>query len=277
MERKPDLGGALEALRARAPLIHLITNFVTVNDCANIVLAAGAAPTMARHPEEVEEITASAQALVCNLGAVEHGESMRLAGRKASLLGRPVVLDPVAVGASGVRRKLVARLLEEVEVAVIRGNASEIRALALGVGAGSGVDAAPGDLVTERGLGRAAELAGGLARRTGAVVVLSGPLDVVTDGRRAFVGRNGCAEMARVTGSGCMLSALTGAFCGALPERRLEAALAAVTALGVSGERADRHRCAGGTGNATFRNDLIDGMELLTPDILEREARYDAL
>ena len=270
-------GAALAALRARAPLIHLITNFVTVNDCANIVLAAGASPTMARHPEEAEEITAAAAALVCNLGAVESGEAMLLAAARSRELGHPVVLDPVAVGASAVRRRLAARLLDTGAVTVIRGNASEIRALALDAGAGSGVDAAPGDLVTGENLAQAAELIRALARRTGAAVVLSGALDLMTDGRRVLVGRNGCAEMARVTGSGCMLSALTGAFCAALPERPLEAALAAVSALGVSGQRAERRRLANGTGNATFRNDLIDGVELLTPDVLEQEARYDEL
>lgn len=279
MRMGPDIrpGAALAALRERAPLIHLITNFVTVNDCANVVLAAGASPTMARHPEEAAEITAAAAALVCNLGAAESGQAMVLAVEKAGALGHPVVLDPVAVGASSLRRRLAGRLLDTGAVTVIRGNASEIRALALDAGAGSGVDAAPEDLVTEAGLGRAAELAGALARRTGTVVALSGPLDLVTDGARTFVGRNGCPEMARVTGSGCMLSALTGAFCAALPDRPLEAALAAVSALGVSGERAEGRRLANGTGNATFRNDLIDGVELLTPDILEQEARYDTL
>ena len=277
MGLRTTLGAALERLRAEAPLIHLITNFVTVNDCANVVLASGASPTMARHPEEVEEITAAARALVCNLGAVESGRAMLLAAERAGELGHPVVLDPVSVGASSLRRRLAAQLLETGHISVIRGNASEIRALALDVGAGSGVDAAPEDLVTEAGLLQAAELAGGLARRTGTVVALSGPLDVITDGRRIFVGRNGCPEMARVTGSGCMLSALTGAFCAALPEHPLEAALAATTALGVSGERAERRRLASGTGNATFRSDLIDGVELLTPDILEQEADYDEL
>ena len=270
-------GAALAELRARAPMLHLITNFVTVNDCANVVLAAGASPTMARHPEEVEEITAAAAGLVCNLGAVESGEAMLLAAARSRALGHPVVLDPVAAGASSLRRRLAARLLETGAVTVIRGNASEIRALALDAGAGDGVDAAPEDLVTGENLARAADLVRNLARRTGAAVVLSGALDLVSDGHRTLVGRNGCPEMARITGSGCMLSALTGAFCAALPGQPLEAALAAVSALGVSGERAEGRRLANGTGNATFRNDLIDGVELLTPDILEQEARYDTL
>ena len=271
------LGDYLERVRRTGPLVHVITNIVTVNDCANLILAAGGAPTMAQDPREVEEITAAARALVLNLGAVGSVEAMLLAGKTANGLGLPVVLDPVAVGASSLRRREAGRLLEQVRVSVIRGNASEIRALALGVGAGSGVEADPADLADEAGLARGAELAGALARRAGAVVAASGPIDLVTDGRRTFAVRNGCPMMARITGSGCMLTALTGAFCAASPGQPLEAALAAVIALGVCGQRADRKRAANGPGNATFRNDLIDAVSLLTAEELEREARYDEL
>ena len=271
------LGTCLNAVRRRPPLVHTITNFVTVNDCANIILAAGGSPTMAHDLREVEEITGAAAALVCNMGAVADVDAMLLAGKRANALGVPAVLDPVAAGASALRRRESARLLDGVRFSVIRGNASEIRALALGVGAGCGVDAAVGDLVTEAGLDEAADLARGLARSTGAAVVVSGPLDLVTDGARTFVVRNGCPEMSRITGSGCMLTALIGAFCGGSPAQPLEAALAATAAMGVCGERADERRMANGTGNATFRNDLIDAVSLLTAEELEREARYDEL
>lgn len=271
------LGGYLQAARDAAPLIHVITNFVTVNDCANIILAAGGSPTMAEDPREVDEIAAQAAALALNLGGIGKAEAMVLAGRAANRRGIPVVLDPVAAGASALRRETARRLLEEIRFAVIRGNASEIRALALGAGGGRGVDAAPADLVTKEGLAGAADLAKDLARRTGAAVVISGPLDIVTDGSRAFAVSNGCPEMARITGSGCMLTALTGALCGASPDRPLEAALAAAALLGVCGERANRRRLANGTGTATFRTDLIDGVSLIAPEELEQEARYDPL
>ena len=271
------LGQYLNAVRENAPLVHVITNFVTVNDCANVILGCGGSPTMSRDAREVEEITAASAALVCNLGAIGDMESMLLAGKRANTLGHPVVLDPVAAGASALRRRESARLLDGVRFTVIRGNASEIRALALGVGAGSGVDADPADLVTGAGLKQAAEIAQSLSRRTGAVVVTSGAIDIVTDGARTFAVRSGCPMMARITGSGCMLSALTGAFCGANPCRPLEATLAAVAAMGVCGERADRRRMANGTGNATFRNDLIDAVSLLTPEELEQEACYDEI
>ena len=248
-----------------------------MNDCANVVLAAGASPTMARHPEEVEEITAAAAGLVCNLGRWRAGRPCFWRRPDPARWGTRWVLDPVAAGASSLRRRLAARLLDTGAVTVIRGNASEIRALALDARAGDGVDAAPEDLVTGENLARAADLVRNLARRTGAAVVLSGALDLMTDGRRVLAGRNGLPRDGPDHGQ--RLHALR-PYRGLLrgPARPAPGgALAAVSALGVCGERADRRRRANGTGNAAFRSDLIDGVELLTPDILEQEARYDEL
>ena len=186
-----DLGNLLDRVRRTAPLVQCITNFVTVNDCANIILAAGGSPTMAEDVREVEETAAAAQALVCNFGPIEKTPAMVLAGKSANRAGRPVVLDPVAAGSTAIRRQESARLLEEVRFSVIRGNASEIRALARGELAGSGVDVEAGDAVTEENLPRTVEMARSLARRTGAVVAVSGPIDVVSDGARTAVIRNG--------------------------------------------------------------------------------------
>lgn len=269
-----DFAAALRAVRETAPLVHLITNFVTVNDCANMVLAGGGSPTMARDPLEVEEVTAACRALVLNLGAIGERESMLLAGKRANGLGLPIVFDPVAVGVSALRRETAGRLLDGLSIAVIRGNASEIRALTQGVAAGSGVDAAAVDAVTPESLPVVMEMAKTLALRTGAVVALSGAMDVVTDGDKTLVLSNGCPTMSRVTGSGCMLSALTGAFCGALPNRPLLAAAGAMAALGVCGDRAEGRRLQNGTGTATFRTDLIDGVSLLTPDTLQGGVHY---
>ena len=210
MERA-DFAACLQAVREKAPLVQCITTMVTVNDCANVLLAAGASATMAHHPLEVAEAVAGVQALVLNLGAVGDREAMYIAGREANRLGVPVVFDPVAAGFTGLRRETARKLLEEIRFAVIRGNASEILALAEDREGGSGVDVAAADTVTESGLPRAAELAQTLSRRTGAVVVLSGAVDVVADGRQALFLRNGSPTMARITVSGCMLSALTGA------------------------------------------------------------------
>ena len=274
MERA-DFAACLQAVREKAPLVQCITNMVTVNDCANVLLAAGASATMAHHPLEVAEAVAGVQALVLNLGAVGDREAMYIAGREANRLGVPVVFDPVAAGFTGLRRETARKLLEEIRFAVIRGNASEILALAEDREGGSGVDVAAADTVTESGLPRAAELAQTLSRRTGAVVVLSGAVDVVADGRQALFLRNGSPTMARITGSGCMLSALTGAFCGACPDKPFEAAAAAAASIALAGERAEELRLQKGSGNATFRIDLIDSVFNLTVERLIQGVRYE--
>lgn len=259
----------LEAVRQKAPLVQAITNFVTVNDCANIILAAGASPTMAHDIREAAEIAAGAQALVLNMGAVEDAEAMVAAGLAAGRAGRPIVLDPVAAGASALRREISARLLKELRLTVIRGNISEIRYLALGAAASAkGVDAAAADLVCEETLAQAADMAKALASRSGAVIVISGEIDIVANPERAWIIRGGSPTMARITGSGCMLTALIGAFCGANPERPFEAAAAAVSAMNAAGELAEKRRQSLGTGTATFRNDLIDAVGRLTAEQL---------
>ncbi len=274
MERT-EFAALLAAVRTRAPLVQCITNMVTVNDCANILLAAGASATMAHHPLEVADAVAGVQALVLNLGGIDYQEAMFIAGKEANRLGVPVVFDPVAAGFTGLRRETARRLLEEVQFAVIRGNASEIRALTEGREGGSGVDVATADAVTESGLPQAAALASALSRRTGAAVVLSGAVDVAAQGERVLFLRNGSPTMARITGSGCMLSALTGAFCGACPDKPLEAAAAAAAAMGIAGERAEALRLKKGTGNATFRIDLIDSLFNLTEEQITQGVRYE--
>ena len=264
----------LTAVWQRKPLVQCITNFVTVNDCANIILATGGSPTMAEHPQEVEETVRKAQALVCNMGAIDKVESMVLAGRKANRLGTPVVLDPVGAGGTQLRRDAVKRLLEEVHFSVIRGNASEIRYLAGQQATGSGVDVSELDEITEENLSAAVDMAAELAENLSTVIAISGKIDVISDGRTTCILRNGCATMARITGSGCMLTALIGAFCGANADA-FSAACAAMAAMGISGEIAEEKRLNNGTGNATFRNDLIDAVFNLTEEELEKGVRYE--
>ena len=274
MERM-EFAALLAAVQEKSPLVQCITNMVTVNDCANILLAAGASATMAHHPLEVADAVAGVQALVLNLGGIDYREAMLIGGKEANRLGVPVVFDPVAAGFTGLRRETARRLLEEVKFAVIRGNASEIMALAQDREGGSGVDVAAADAVTESGLPRAAALASALSRRTGAAVVISGAVDVVARDERVLFLRNGSPTMARITGSGCMLSALTGAFCGACPDKPFEAAAAAAAAMAIAGERAEALRLQKGTGNATFRIDLIDSLFNLTGEQLTQGVRYE--
>ena len=270
-----DFEKALHAVRERGPLVQCITNFVTVNDCANIILAAGGSPSMADHPAEVEEAVGGAAALVCNLGAIGNVEAMVLGGRRANQLGVPVVLDPVAAGGTQLRRDAAKRLLQEVRFAAIRGNASEIRSLAGEAVTGSGVDVSALDAITEENLSEGIALAKDLAQRTGAVIAISGVLDVISDGERTCVLRNGCATMARVTGSGCMVTSMMGAYCGAMQEDPFTAACTAMAAMGVAGELAEAQRIEKGAGNATFRTDMIDAIFNMTAETLKKGVRYE--
>ena len=264
----------LTAVRQRKPLVQCITNFVTVNDCANIILASGGSPTMASHPLEVEEAVRQVQALVCNLGAIDGVDAMILAGKEANRLGTPVILDPVGAGGTQLRRDAVKRLLEEVHFTAIRGNASEIRYLAGQQTTGSGVDVSDLDEITEKNLDAAVSMAAELADRLGTVIAISGKIDVISNGSESCILRNGCATMARITGSGCMLTALIGAFCGADHDPFL-AVCSAMAAMGISGELAEEKRIRHGTGNATFRNDLIDAVFNLTEEQLKEGVHYE--
>ena len=269
-----EFANILEKVRETRPLVQCITNFVTVNDCANIILASGGSPTMAEHLQEVEEAVSQVQALVCNMGTADKVESMVLAGKQAGRLGKPVILDPVGCGGTQLRRDIAKHLLEEVHFAVIRGNASEIRYLAGQSATGSGVDVSTLDEITEENLSAAVSMAETLAKKLETVIAISGELDIITDGHRTCILRNGCATMARITGSGCMLTSLIGAFCGSWDDP-FAATCAAMAAMGVSGEIAEESRIHNGTGNATFRNDLIDAVFNLTPEQLTQGVRYE--
>ena len=267
---------AFENLRSRSPLIHNITNYVTVNDCANMVLACGASPIMADDAAEVEDITTICGGLNINIGTLNSRTitSMLLAGKKANQLGHPVVLDPVGAGASHLRTETALRLLREVKPTVIRGNISEMRTLAVGSGTTKGVDADASDKITEETLDSAVAFAKSFAARTGAVIAVTGAIDIVADGQQAFCIRNGHPMMSAVTGTGCQLSALTAAFCAANPDKPLEAAAAAVCAMGLAGEIAHA-RLTPLDGNSTYRNYIIDAIYNMTPEQLEEGARYE--
>lgn len=270
-----DFAGALRAVRETAPLVQCITNFVTVNDCANIILASGGSPSMAGDIRESAEAVENAQALVCNMGAVELSDSMISAGKHANAFGKPVVLDPVAAGGTQLRRNIAKQLLNEVHFASIRGNASEIRSLSGEQATGSGVDVSVLDVIREDNLNSSIDMVRKLAKRMGTVIAVSGKLDVISDGKNTIVLRNGCATMARITGSGCMVTSLIGAFCGAMPDNACTATCAAMAVMGISGEIAEERRLKNGTGNATFRNDLIDAVFNMTEQQLLEGVRYD--
>ena len=272
------LGTMLENVREARPLIHNITNYVTVNDCANILLACGGSPIMADDQGEVEEITAACGGLNLNIGTLNARTipSMLLAGKKANALGHPVVLDPVGAGASSLRTATALRLLEEVRFAVIRGNISEVKTLANGQGATQGVDANVADTITQENLPQAVAFAKAFAQKTGTVVAVTGAIDIVADGGKAYCIFNGHPMMSAVTGTGCQLSAMAAAYATATPGSHLEAAAAAVCAMGVCGQLA-QERMSAGDGNAAYRGYIIDAVYNLDRATLDSRADFKVM
>ena len=274
---REQLKKVIESTVSHRPMTHCITNPVTINDCANIILAAGGTAIMAQDEREVEEITAHAQSLVLNMGAVRAQEAMLRAARTAKKLGHPVILDPVAAGASRLRGDMCARLLAEGLISVIRGNASEVRALAAGAGQESGVEADLHDQINEHNLAESAAWLRDFARRTGTVVQLTGAIDVITDGKRTAVLSGGSELLRRITGAGCMLTSLTGVYCGAVPDKLLEAAVTASEVMKHCGGQAEARVRKEMEGAASFRTRLIDAVSLLDAEEIASNARLHLL
>lgn len=283
MQNIAELASTLDQTRCQNPLVHCITNYVTVNDCANIILAAGGSPIMADDIREAEQIAGLCSALVLNIGTLNARTTGGHAGcgKTANALGRPVVLDPVGAGASDLRNETLQRLLQEVRFAAIKGNSSEIGFLADGMGSARGVDATAGSLAREDNLAAKVRQARELSKRCGAVIVISGPIDILADSRQAWAVRNGNPLMAWITGSGCMTAAVMGCCLGARPketsaEDALRACLCAVCALGVCGElAAERMACGGNQGTGTYRMLLMDAMSALDGKTLAARARVE--
>ena len=260
----PNASGALlEQLRHQAPLVQCITNFVAMNFAANVLLAAGASPAMVHAPEEAGEFAGLAGAVTINIGTLETEwlQGMRAAAAVASDSGKPWVLDPAAHFATAFRRQAVADLLA-LRPTVIRGNASEIMALAGDASAGRGVDS--GDSVAQ-----AERSAIALAKRTQAVVAVTGAVDFVTDGRDALRIAGGSPLMPKVTAMGCALTGLVGAFAAAAPTSPLLATASALACFGVAGTQAAQQ--AGGPGSFAWR--FIDALAMLDGHTLQAQAR----
>lgn len=272
------LGECITNVRNTVPLVHNITNYVTVNDVANILLACGASPIMSDEPEDVEDITSICGGLNINIGTLNKRsiEGMFAAGRKAKELGHVLLLDPVGAGASALRTNTAVKIMEELRPTVIRGNISEIKTLALGSGTTKGVDADVADVVTEETLGASVLFAKEFAKKAGCIAAITGAIDLVSDGNLCYVIRNGRPEMGRITGTGCQLSGMMTAFVVANPENKLMAAASAVCAMGLAGE-IGYGRLLEGEGNSTYRNRIIDAVYHMDADVLERGAKYEVL
>ena len=253
-----EIGGLLVKLRREKPLVHHITNMVTVSECANVTLVAGGLPIMAHAPEEVEEMVAHAGALVLNIGTLTAAQvdAMVLAGRRANELAIPVVLDPVGVGATCLRTEAAKRLLAEIKISIIKGNEAEIAIMAGGAAEIKGVESiqVSGDV---------SQLAAALARATGAVVAVTGAVDRVTDGHRMVSVCNGNQLMATVVGTGCMTASMMGCFSAVEPDP-LQAAVAALVTFNVAAELAARTT----TAPAAFKAQLFDELYRLDAEIV---------
>lgn len=257
-----DLWKIHEKISKTRPLVHCITNPVTINDCANVLLAVGARAIMASHVDEVEDIQQGASALVLNLGGIANFNAMTRAAKAASSLGHPVVVDPVGVSASGLRRRACLELLTSHLVTCVRGNGSEIAALLSESRTATGLEA-------EGISGDVCPNAVALARRHSCTVVSSGATDVITDGKSVFAVSNGDAMMTRITGSGCMSTTLIGAFYSM--ENSILAAVASCAYMGICGEVAAKDTRSLGRGTGTFRTFLID--KLFNLDFAEFSSR----
>ena len=266
----------LSNVREKSPLIHNITNYVTVNDVANIILACGGSPIMSDDEGEVEEITSICNGLNINIGTLNKNTipSMFLAGQKANELGHKLLLDPVGAGASALRTNTALELLKKVKFDVIRGNISEIKTLAIGSGTTKGVDADVSDAVTDENLEKSIAFAKDFASKTGAVIAITGAIDLVCNAEKCYVIRNGRAEMGKITGTGCQLSGMTAAFITANPDIILEASAAAVSAMGLAGQLAWK-KMQDGEGNSTYRNRIIDAIYNMSGKELDEGAVYE--
>ena len=257
------IAALLEDVRTKRPLVHHMTNTVTINDCANVTLAIGAAPVMAEAIEEVGEMAGHANALVLNIGTLSRSQvlSMLEAGKAANSKKIPIVFDPVGAGATSMRTSSAQMILEDMKVTILKGNAGEIGVLAGADAKVRGVDSAgiTGDI---------ARIAKDYAKASGLIVAVSGATDIITDGKQTVFVENGHPMMGRLSGTGCMAASLTGAFAG-VTDNRVAATAAAFAAFGIAGELA----AAAAKGPYSFRLALVDAIATLTPADLAARAR----
>ena len=260
----------LEEVRNNKPLVHNITNYVTVNDCANILLALGASPIMADDIKEAADITKISSALVINIGTLNERtiQSMIASGKKANELNIPVVFDPVGAGASEFRNETTKRIIEEVKISVLRGNMSEIKFISGLESTTKGVDASERDM--QNGNDEGVQVAENLANKLKCTVAITGATDIISDGERVAILENGNKMLSNVTGTGCMTSALVGGFCGAGSDYFI-GAISGIMSMGIAGEIAFEK--AGQIGTGSFHIAIIDAISNLNSKIIKNMAK----
>lgn len=273
----------LKKIRETNALTHCITNSVTINDCANAVLAIGGSPFMAEDAEELEEVVSIADVLVINIGKLSKNqiESMKISAKKANETNTPIILDPVGVGVTNLRNKTTMDLIENYEMTAIRGNISEIKAIAKLAGVldesntAKGVDVNVDDIITEDNLKDNADIIKELASKLNTTILASGPIDILTDGKTTIAIDNGDDMMPLITGSGCMLSSIVGSCIGG--SNPLEGTLVAILAMNIAGEKARAKVEEKNEGTGSFRTYLIDYLYKTNAESLVNEANIKIL
>ena len=273
----------LEEVKNKNPLTHCITNFVTVNDCANAVLAIGASPFMSEDIEEVEEVVTMADALVINIGKLSPNqvEAMKVSSAQANKTSTPIVLDPVGVGTTKLRNRVTLELIENYKLAAIRGNITEIKTIAKLTGiisesnTAKGVDVSANDIITKDNLNANAEIISKLAAKLDTVILASGPIDILSDGETTIAIDNGDEMMPQITGSGCMLSSIVGSCIGAT--NPLEGALLAGLLMTIAGQKARSKVDSENAGTGSFRAYLIDYLYKLDGETLINKSNIEIL
>ena len=273
----------LDELKNKNPLTHCITNFVTVNDCANAVLAIGASPIMSEDIEEVAEVVSISDALVINIGKLSHEqvEAMKVSSAQANKINTPVILDPVGVGISQLRNKVTLELIENYKLTAIRGNITEIKTIAKLTGiisesnTAKGVDVSESDIITKDNLNENAKIISKLAANLDTVILASGPIDILSDGETTIAIDNGDEMMPQITGSGCMLSSIVGSCIGAT--NPLEGTLLAALLMTIAGEKARAKVDNENAGIGSFRAYLIDYLYKLDSQTLINKSNIEIL
>lgn len=266
-----DTKEAMKNVKEITPLTHCITNFVTVNDCANAALAVGGSPIMADDSEEVAEVVDIANVLVINIGKLSETQvdAIRESSKHANKIGKPIVVDPVGAGISGLRNRVTKELVEDYKLAAIRGNMSEIKAIAKLINldvtnndgneaAGKGVDVAESDIISKDNLDINGLYVKELAKELDTVIIASGPIDIISDGEYTFGLENGDEMMPLITGSGCMLTTIIGSYVGA--NDALIGSITASALMAIAGEKAAEYVRANDLGTGSFRTFLIDNL-----------------
>ena len=259
-----NINETLSQIKEKNPLTHCITNSVTINDCANAVLAIGGSPFMAEDAEELEEVVTIADALVINIGKLskEQIKSMNVSAKVANETNTPIILDPVGVGVTELRNKTTMDLINNYNMAAIRGNITEIKSIAKLVGVidenntAKGVDVNIDDIITEENLAANGEIIRELAEKLDTTILASGPIDILSDGKTTVAIDNGDDMMPLITGSGCMLSSIVGSCIGG--SAQLEGSLVAILAMNLAGEKARAKVDEKDEGTGSFRAYLID-------------------